>query len=203
MLNFQVLSQKFLVMLTILGVILLGVEQPVETHKINIKSNFNFIFKYGVNARNMLNTFEKTYRKDMIVDPFITIELSLYNEELDSIYQKMIEIDFFNYPDTFSIYLPGKGYYIHTPYYSYYFKVECDSIIKELWWEDKFNYYDKNSKDEKSDKLKDLIKYIINIIESKREYKALPKPRGGYLQINRNEFLNLIRVILFNITLNY
>lgn len=179
--NFQALSQKFLVVLIIFGVVLFGVKQLEETPKINVKSNFNFIFKYGVDARNMLNTFEKTYRKDMIVDPFITVELSLPNEELDSIYQKMIEIDFFNYPDTFSIYLPGKGYGIHTPYYSYYFKVECDSIIKELWWEDKIEYYDKKLKDEKAKKLKELIKYIINIIESKEEYKKLPKPRGGYL----------------------
>ncbi|OPX85542.1 MAG: hypothetical protein A4E53_03536 [Pelotomaculum sp. PtaB.Bin104] len=32
------------------------------------QANFNLIFKYGVGAKNILNTFEGTYTKDMIPD---------------------------------------------------------------------------------------------------------------------------------------
>ena len=67
------------------------------------QSNFNLIFQYGVGARNELNTFEGTYTKDMIMDPPITVNLTLSKEELDIIYQKMIEINFFGYPDEFSV----------------------------------------------------------------------------------------------------
>ena len=59
-------------------------------------SSFNLIFKYGVRARNELNTFNGTYTKDMVMDPSITVNLSLSKEELDRIYQKMIKIDFFD-----------------------------------------------------------------------------------------------------------
>ena len=56
-----------------------------------------------------------------------------------------------------------------TPYSSYYFKVEYNSQIKELWWEDKIT-----NKDEKADRLRELIKLIRDIVESKEEYKKLP-----------------------------
>ncbi len=58
------------------------------------ESNFNLIFKYGIFAKNELNTFDGTYTKDMVQDPSITVELSLSEEELDSIYEKMAECRF-------------------------------------------------------------------------------------------------------------
>ena len=140
-------------------------------------SNFNLIFKYGVGAQNELNTFEGTYTKDMIMDPPITVKLHLSQEELDRIYQKMVEIDFFSYPDKFFVSVPpGEVVGMVTPFLSYYFKVEYDSKTKELWWEDEII-----KEDEKAEKLRELIKFIRDIIESKEEYKKLPSPRGGYL----------------------
>ena len=141
------------------------------------ESNFNLIFKYGVGAKNILDTFQGTYTKDMVMDPSITVELSLSEEEMDRIYQKMVEIDFFNYPDKFSVSVPpSESFGILTPYPSYYFKVEYNSQIKELWWEDEIH-----NKDEKADRLRELIKLITDIVESKEEYKKLPSPRSGYI----------------------
>ena len=139
-------------------------------------SNFNLIFKYGVTARNALNTFEGTYTKDMIMDPSITVELSLTEEELDKIYQKMLDVDFFNYPDEFSVSVSPLGLTkMVTPYSSYYFKVEYDSTVKELSWDDEIV-----KRDEKADRLRELIRLIRDIIESKEEYKQLPEASGGY-----------------------
>jgi len=140
-------------------------------------TNFNLIFKYGVGAKNELNTFEGTYAKDMIMDPPITVNLSLSKEELDRIYQKMIEINFFDYPDQFSVSVsPGESVGMLTPYHSYYFRVEYDSTVKELSWEDEIV-----NEDKKAEKLRELINLIRDIIESKEEYKQLPPPKGGYI----------------------
>jgi len=140
-------------------------------------SNFNMILKYGVGAGNELNTFEGTYTKDMIMDPPITVDISLSKEELDRIYQKMIEINFFGYPDQFSVFVPpGQSFGLATPHCSYYFRVEYDSKVKELSWEDNITNPDK-----RADKLRELITLIRDIIESKEEYKQLPPPRGGYI----------------------
>ena len=141
------------------------------------ESDFGLIFRYGVMARNELNTFKGTYTKDMVSDPSITVNLSLSQEELDSIYQKMVEINFFDYPDEFSVSVPaGESFGIVTPYNSYYLKVKYDSKIKELWWEDEIK-----NENTKADQLRELIKLIRDIIESKEEYQKLPEPTSGYM----------------------
>ena len=141
------------------------------------KSDFNFIFKYGVTGRNTLDTFQGTFTKDMVMDAPVTIELTLSGEEMDSIYQKMVEIDFFNYPDKFSVSVPaGELKTEVTPYSTYFFRVTYGSQTKELLWHDKIT-----NPDEKAGKLRELINFIRNIIESREEYKQLPEASGGYL----------------------
>jgi hypothetical protein len=138
---------------------------------------FNFIFRYGVTGMNILNTFQGKFTKDMISEAPITIELSLASEEMDSIYEKMLEIDFFNYPDVFEVTVPeGELARMVLPYPTYYFKVQHAGGIKELTWEEKIT-----NPDEKADKLKELIHLIRDIIELKPEYQVLPEPSGGYL----------------------
>lgn len=138
---------------------------------------FNFIFRHGHKARNELNTFKGTYRVDMVIDPFITFSLSLSKDEMDRILQKMVEIDFFDYPDRFSAYLPPwKDIIMVTPHSSYYFKVAYKSRIKELFWE-----AEKIVQDKKTAKLRELITLIQDIIYSKEEFKKLPRLRAGYI----------------------
>lgn len=136
---------------------------------------FNLIFKYGFDAKNILDTFEGTYTKDMIPDPPITVKLSLTKEELNKIYNKMVDINFFSYPDVFTVPVEGKYTGMIEPYESYYFKVQYGSNIKELSWEDSIT-----NENYEADRLRELIKCIREIVESNSEYKKLPPPRGGY-----------------------
>ena len=144
--------------------------QPVE-------SDFNFIFKYSVQAGNVLNTFKGTYTRDMVRGFDVTTRLTLTKDEMDQIQAKMTEIDFFNYPDVFKVVPSANGTVgIVTPYDSYYFKVQVGNQTKELEWADEITY----PPDAQADKLRELINLITSIIRSKPEYKALPQPRGGY-----------------------
>ncbi len=139
--------------------------------------NFNFIFKYGVSGGNTLDTFHGTYARDMILDPAETINMTLTSEEMDSIYQKMLEIDFFNYPDKFSVTVAdNETKTLVAPYFTYFFRVEYNGKTKELIWHDKYV-----NSDPPANKLKELINLIVGVIESKDEYKALPAPTGGYM----------------------
>jgi hypothetical protein len=142
-----------------------------------VVSDFNMIFKYGVAAKNELNTFSGTYTKDMIMEPSITANMTLSQQELDIISRKMIEIDFIDYPDIFSIEVaPGEAVGQRIPYPSYFFRVEYNSQVKELFWEDKII-----NESEEADRLRELIRLIIDIIEAKEEYQNLPSPKGGYI----------------------
>lgn len=157
-------------------------QNPVATPQITpsqtpLKSDSNFVFRYGIGARNELDTFKKKFTKDMVSDPSITIDFYLSQDEMNKIYNKMQEINFFDYPDKFSVNVPsGEPVGNITPCSSYYFKVVSDSSTKELSWDDCIT-----NKNEKADKLRELIVYIESIIESKIEYKQLPTPKAGYL----------------------
>lgn len=129
---------------------------------------FNVIFKYGVGAKNELNTFAQTYTKDMIIDPSVTIPLKLADSELTGIHQKLNDLNLFNESAK-----PVEGNVMVMPCSSYYLKVQINSEQKELFWD--------YCRGRMSDKFQQFANYIIEIIESKEEYKKLPAPRGGYL----------------------
>ncbi len=164
----------------LLGILLLSVSLTLiaviaslqNTDSSSQESDFNLLFRYGVGAKNELNTFEGTYTKDMVIDTPITTGLILSEEELEQIRQKMIEIDFFNYPEDF----PPRLDRIVTPCTDYFIRVENGSIVKEINW-------NTNSMLESDiqDNLWQLVGCIIDIVEQRPEYKALPPAKGAYL----------------------
>lgn len=167
------MKKALLIILAALFLVVTGCAGSVTTQK----SGFNFVFKYGVSGGNTLDTFHSTYTRDMILDSAITIDMVLTTGEMDSINQKIVEIDFFNYPDKFAVHIADNETKTEvTPYPTYFFKVEYGGKTKELLWHAKYV-----NSDAQGDKLKELIDLIKNIIESKAEYQALPEPSGGYM----------------------
>lgn len=137
---------------------------------------FEFEFRYGVGAKNVLNTFDGTFTKDMVVDKPIVITLKLSKKQLRTIQNKMLEIDFFKYPDTFNSRPFAFAFGEREPFESFYFKVKSGSRTKELFWEDK---HINDSK--RVAKLRELIRLIKGIIQNSPEYKMLPEPQGAYM----------------------
>ena len=138
--------------------------------------DLHLTFKYGVGAKNVLNTFTGTYTRDMVKDPPLTVKFCLSEKDLDRIYQKMVAIDFFSYPTRFSARSSGDVNGEMTPFSTYYFKVQCGSSEMELVCAAKYTY----SGNKEAEDLKELIDLIIEIIRSKPEYRRLPEPRAGY-----------------------
>ncbi len=147
------------------------------------KGDFNFIFKYGIEGKNILDTFQGTLTQD--TNPEITIKLYLTEYEMRAIYKKMVEIGFFNYPDIFSLEDPRWNYSTRCSLHShYYFKVKHKSQIKELSWDDATTCYanmdTKKMENEKANNLLSLIRFIEHLIDSKAEVKRIPYPRAMY-----------------------
>ena len=140
-------------------------------------SNFNLILKYGVGAKNELNTLKGTYTKDMVSRPSVSTRLCLTQEELDAIYLKTLEIDLYNFPTR--MYSPLEGGVIGevTPYCTYYLEVRNGTANKILRWT---NQHTTTTESEKYDDILELVRLIIEIIESHPEYQKLPEPTAGY-----------------------
>ena len=129
----------------------------------------NIVFKFGVVARNELNTFDGTFTKDLIIDGTITTRLILSKEELNQIQKRFIDIGFFGYPETF----PSRG--AVTPRSDYYIKVQNGSTVKEVTW------YSDSVSDTRTEDLRQLNSLLTDMIMEKLEYKLLPPANGGYL----------------------
>jgi hypothetical protein len=159
-----------------------------DTSSATCQSDFSLLFRYGAGwtmeeganfsgKYNELDTLNGTYTKDMVSAVSLTISLSLTQGELDSIYNKMLEIDFFNYPSTFYVAVaPSATTTMVTPSQSYYFRATNGSQVKELFWDDKIL-----NQDSQASRLRSLIQLIKDIVTSKDAYKTLPPASGGYM----------------------
>jgi hypothetical protein len=138
--------------------------------------NFAFSFEYGSCNRDILDTFNSTFTKDMIVDPAVTIPFKLSDLQTIEIYKKMVEVGFFEYPDNFSIPIPKNGTVgIVTPAMRYQITVRNGDLTKTLLWVDEI--IDPTMSE--AENLRSLFWLIINMIQNSEEYKQLPEPRAA------------------------
>ena len=129
-------------------------------------------FKYGF--FNELNTFNNTYKKDLVLDGSVTVTFWLTADEQNRIISKANEIDFFTLPDTLEgdttlmVIDPNPGYQT--------IRIKNENNDKTVNWIYPLNYSDSSVV-----KALELYDFMISIIEAKPEYKKLPPSRGSYL----------------------
>jgi len=133
--------------------------------------NFNFIFNYGVNAKNQLDTAKGQFTKDMVLEPSITTNLKLTDDEMNTIYSEMKKINILGYPDKFN----PKRNMIQTPFATYSIKIIVDDKEKSIYWKD-----ENVSQSKEATQLRNLFKKIQEIIVNKDEFKKLPDSKNHY-----------------------
>lgn len=145
------------------------VVEPVESDPQFVQIFFKYYHK------NELNTFDKTYQKDLIMDGTIKVYFWLTTEEQNEILKKANEINFFSFPDIFP---SDPGIIIRPDPGDQILRIKTDNEDHQTQWTISTILIDTN--DPQTVKLKELISLIISIIEAKAEYKNLPPSRGGY-----------------------
>lgn len=135
-------------------------------------ADFNIILQYGVGGKNELNTFEQTFTKDLIQKGTKTVPFNLTVDDLEEVFVRIKQTDVSIYPEKFH---PETAYYIE-PHETFYLKIQMNGKSQEIQW-----VAEDAGRSPETEELHDLLKYIINVIENKREYKKLPKPVGWYL----------------------
>jgi hypothetical protein len=139
-------------------------------------ASFSFVFKYGFNPDqlNELDTLHGVFRKDMVTAPPVSVALVLTKAEMAAVYLKMQEIGFWSYPDVFVV-PTGPTVTAVTPSEKFYFRVDTDSSVKELYWDNRFF-----STDPRAAGLTSLIQLVKDIVFARPEYQSLPPAQGGY-----------------------
>ena len=132
-------------------------------------SNFGFICEYGIFPGNTLNTFDGTLTNKVMItgDSIATVKIRLSNQQLDSIYAKMIDIDVFNYPNRFS---PDTSRAIALPSPIYIIRIKAGEVEKEIHW---ISGFQSNKKEAKQ--LDELFDLIQKMVARDPNYAKLPK----------------------------
>ncbi len=145
--------------------------------QIEIGSDFNFIFNFGIHGQNGLNTSTGTFTKDMVADPSIVVDLLCTENELDRVLSKMTEMDLSSYPDK----LVSSSSSFRIPPSVYGFTVSKNSELKKVRWSPSTIDLTSPSEDERIRQFQELIALVRGILESKEEYRNLPEPTGHYM----------------------
>lgn len=128
------------------------------------------LLKY--NYKDELNTFEKYFIKDLVIDGLYKVEFWLTELEQTEIEKKTYELNFFTLPDSMLNSAPVEI----SPNFTHYLKIKIGNDENAVTWNITLPEY----QTEEHTKIYKLAKYIIDIIESKPEYKKLPERNGGY-----------------------
>lgn len=140
------------------------------------ESDFGFRFERGACFSDVLDTFEGTFTKDLVPDPPVTIPLRMSSEQMQAVYAKMVEMDFFGYPAVFAIATPTSGLMtIQTPAERYRIVVTSGGASKTLEWVDEI--VDPTSRE--ADDLRALFDMIEGMITASPQYQQLPERSGG------------------------
>lgn len=160
---------KYLKIILILFISLIFVscnENSVEPNEQFVK----ILFKY--NYKDELNTYDNYLVKDLVLDGLKKVKFYLTEEEQQKIKNKINETNFYSLPDTIIDNSPVEI----SPNFQQYLRIKINDQEKEITWK----YITPEYQTESYKSIEELSNYIIQIIESKPEYKTLPPRNGGY-----------------------
>jgi hypothetical protein len=145
--------------------------------------SFSFLLRFGVGAKNVLDTANGKFTKETRNGP-VTTDLRLSAPELEQVQKKLAEIDFGNaqkFPQLFTV---PDARCTTDPHHSMFLAVTQGSVIKEVTWQDmsgRQNCQYLFTADLKpqpdylpADGLRELVELIDQMIQSKPEYQNLP-----------------------------
>ncbi|WP_152658546.1 membrane lipoprotein lipid attachment site-containing protein [Oceanobacillus sp. CFH 90083] len=136
--------------------------------------DFDFSVQFGVGKNNEINTVEGTVTKDLIADGTVTAEMTLTEEEMKAIYEKMKEINIVETKE-FTPEPVNGTMCMQEPHEEDEWKI---AVNGEIIVHSVSGAYCDPTDDTKQ--LMELRNYVFSVVRGKEEYKVLSNARGGY-----------------------
>lgn len=140
--------------------------------------DFGFILGYGVDARYVVDTFARTFTKDLVsgVPSTAIAQITLTPAELDDFYRRMVAVGIADYPALFDPRAADPNTEVwQTPFSTYSLRVRVGGVDILVGWADEHV-----SQDPRAVALRNLCQDIAKAMEAKPEVEALPPANGGY-----------------------
>ncbi|WYT59311.1 hypothetical protein MHH28_09860 [Paenibacillus sp. FSL K6-1217] len=143
-------------------------EMPEE-----MPADFDFLVRYwyGEVTKNEINTYENTVVKDLIVNGTATADITLTEDEMRSIYERMRDIRIMGKLEL----VPLKQSCAVVPYEEDSWRITVNGFTRNESWSG-----ENCELTEDAEQLRELRTFIAEIVAGKEEYQALPEAEGGY-----------------------
>jgi hypothetical protein len=151
---------------------------PAQGYALGQRPDFGFIFKDMSCFNDVLDTFDGTYSTLIKEDPpeYVTVSMPLSDEQMQTVFDKMIEINFFGYPDVFAFPVPPDGsMIIEAPAASYAILVRNGERRKSVEWVDDIV----GPSDQPAVHLRGLLGMIQQMIQEHPAYRQVPPRTFG------------------------
>lgn len=133
--------------------------------------DFAFSVRYGITAKNEINTFNGTVTKDLIAKGTATANLKLTDAEMTDIYKRIRDL---NVLGDLKLEVEDKGC-AQIPYEEEHWLIQINGEHRALDWSEENCQITSDAR-----KLKELRDSIHKLVSSRSEYQALPEAEGGY-----------------------
>lgn len=125
-----------------------------------------------------VDTFAGTASKDLIELPDTTIHLELSEAQMDTLYDAVIQMRYFDYPEPHPPIRANSTFALSNDMIG--LRVRAGDATKDLTW----NPGDEIAQEPVSDewkRLRRLVRMVYRMVTSHPAYQALPKPEGYYI----------------------
>jgi hypothetical protein len=146
----------------------------------SMPADFRLTAEWGVARMNTLDTLDGTFTKDLVTGapPTATTSLVLTAAELQRLFDGLRDLDPWSYPNYFhpwyaDVTSAGIDQMV-TPAMKYHLRVVAAGVEKEIWWAD-----DNGSSVAAAEALREWFRLVWTTVESKPEYKAMPRLGEG------------------------
>jgi len=163
------MKRMFILILSLI-ILLIGCGQAGPDMPEEMPEDFDFSVRFGITARNEINTFEDRVTKDLIANGTATAQLSLTEDEMKGVYERMKKIRILR-----DLRLEARDGCLQVPYEEEYWTIQIDGEIREYYWTQ-----EKCTLTKDAQQLRELRQTIFNIVKQKSAYQELPEAVGGY-----------------------
>lgn len=139
----------------------------------DMPADFDFLVRYGYGevTKNEINTYQDTVVKDLIMNGTATADITLTEDEMRSIYERMRGIRIMGKLELVSL---KQGCAV-VPYQEDSWRITVNGFTRNWSWSG-----ENCELTEDAEKLLELRNFIADIVAGKEEYQALPEAEGGY-----------------------
>lgn len=171
----------FFIFFIIFSIIISGCKERENTIDVNqgISYQFDIYYSFGVGEKNILDTKNNVYVKDMICEPSIEYSIQLSDEEKTRIYNSITENDLLNVKDDFTENCDENGICQSVdPTSTATLKIMIDGKTKTIKWSE--NYIAQH--DQELKKFQNVVKVIQEILSQKeKDIHIEQQTKCGYI----------------------